>query len=183
MKQVNIVFGLLLMITIAVSANAQESSRKYIGRSGCDKQFDYRTHFGIRLDKTQNTYLDYREIGKIGVLLLLQFKIGDFQCGVIRDAVEITDLSKTFQFDCVDHKHPGEIVVGLSKVLDGGEVATTSNAWRIDLTEHKFSVIHDKVECMNGNYAGDDDGSDLVDTAARRASEEKSGQHGALPQH
>lgn len=182
-KKVNIVFGLLLMLTAAASAKAQESNRKYIGRSGCDKQFDYRTRFGIRLDKSQNTYLDYREIGKVGVLLLLQFKREDSQCGVIQDAIEIRDLSKTFQFDCVDHKHLGEIVVGLTKVLNGDDVATTSNAWRIDLRERKFNAIREKVQCMNGNYSGDDDGNDLADTAARRVSEEKSGQHGASVQH
>jgi hypothetical protein len=128
------------------------------------------------LDKTRLTYLIDRHLPNATVLLLVQLKSGD-NCGVIRDVVELRDLSKEFEFSCVDYQVPGDVVIGTSKRNRSIMPVTAIDAWRIDLKEQAFSKISHKVSCADENYADSEDRGDLAEEAQKRASHLKASQH------
>jgi hypothetical protein len=168
MKRFTLMFSVILLL--AATASSQENREKYVGRSSCDAELQpHGADFGMRLDKTQRTYLEYRNLGKTKALLIIQYQAEGEKCGVIRDVVETRDLSRDFEFSCTDLRKPSDVVVGSSKRKDKRETVPAIEAWRIDLKALTFNLISRKVSCTNESYTGQDDGSDLVDAAKKRA--------------
>ena len=161
MKRLKVTVGLVVLFTIAASARAQDLRQQYTGKSSCAAGIKGAgADYGMRLDKTQNAYLEARTLTKSKILLIIQYDTGDFKCGTIRDLVQIRDLSKAFGFTCVNHRSPAGVVVGTMKEDESRQSWIPSAAWQINLQELKFNRIRDKVSCINESYAGSDDGSD-----------------------
>lgn len=118
-------------------------------------------------------------MGKTKILLIVQFEDETDTCGVIRDVVQIRRISKDFEFSCVDLQAPADVVVGTSRRNGSIKPVTAIEAWRIDLKEQKFIETRHKVTCTMESYAGEDDGSDLVDEAKKRASQKGTGRNSA----
>jgi hypothetical protein len=158
-------------------ARAQDFKQRYVGKSSCatDIQSDL-SDFGLRLDKTQRTYLIQRRFSDAKIAIIVQYKDENDKCGVIRDVVQVRRASKYFEFSCVDPQAPGDVLIGTSIRNGNVQPVTAIEAWRVDLKEQKFVEVRHKVRCAIENYAGEDDGSDLVDEAKKRAAQQKPGQ-------
>jgi len=182
-RPLRVVIGAAVLLVVLGSARAQDFKRHYVGKSSCAPNIQSkRPDFSMALDRTQMTYVIHRYLPKATVLLIVQLQVGD-NCGVIRDVIELRDLSKEFEFSCVDYQSPGDVVIGTGKRNGSTNPLTANEAWRIDLKEHTFNKIGRKVVCTIENYAGEDDGSDLAAEAKKRASEEKSGHPRPAPNH
>jgi len=99
-------------------------------------------------------------------------------CGVIRDLIEITDTLKDFEFRCFDPQAPTDVIIGTARRNGSTKIISAIDAWRIDLKKQKFVEIHHKVVCSADGWAGEDNGSDMVDEAKKYAAHGKPGQFG-----
>lgn len=177
------------LLAIAGIAKAQGFKQQYVGKSPCspDIQSEF-SDFGLRLDKTQNLTLLYRDLSKVKpkvrIVMIIQPKAGNPGCGVIREVVQITHIAKNFEFRCFDPQAPTHVILGTAIRRYGSVKAVTAiDAWRIDLKEQKFIETRHKVTCSAGGWDGDDDGSDLVDEAKKYAAHHKPGQFDPEAQH
>jgi len=169
--------GVAISLVALGNARAQDFKDNYVGKSSCATEIQSkRPDFSMELDKTRLTYLIGRHLSKITVLLLVQLKPGD-NCGVIRDVIELRDLSKEFEFSCVDYQLPADVVIGTSKRNRSTKPVIAVEAWRIDLKERTFSKISHKVSCTDENYADSDGRGDLAEEAQKRTSHQKTSQH------
>lgn len=160
-----------LLFGLSNGAIAQDYKHRYVGQSSCAPEIQSnRPDFSARLDKSRNTFLVSRSFSHVKVLMIVQFKGGNYKCGMILDAVTIRHLSKEFQFSCVDPLAPSDVVIGTRNGDDTSETGIAIEAWRVDLPKQAFEKASDKVSCTNESYAGSDDGSDMVDEAKKRTS-------------
>ena len=168
-----VLVGLLAAATVT---QAQDIKQRFVGKSPCapDIQSE-RSDFGLRLDKSRNTELLYRNIGNAKVLLIVEYVQQD--CGVIRDVIQMTHPAKDFEFRCFDPQAPSDVIIGTSIRKYGNvKLVTAIEAWRVDLKGQKFIQTSHKVTCSAEGWAGGDDGSDLVDEARKYAAHHKPGQ-------
>jgi hypothetical protein len=180
---------LAALLATASVAKAQDFKQKYVGKSPCspDIQSEF-SDFGLRLDKTQNLTLLYRDLSKVKpkvrIVMIIQPRAENPGCGVIRDVVQITHIAKNFEFRCFDPQAPTDVILGTAIRKFGSiKPVIAIEAWRIDLKEQKFLEIHHKVVCSADGWDGEDDGSDLVDEAKKYAAHHKPGQFDPEPLH
>lgn len=144
-----IAFAMMLLFTTSVVARAQDRLReKYVGQSSCTTEIKVvGSQYGMRLDKTQNTFLEARKLSETKILLIVQYTPGDHKCGMIRDVIETRQLVSAFEFSCTDLQMPSAVVIGTRDMNDEKIAGFASQAWRIDLKEQKFIVTRDRVSC------------------------------------
>lgn len=170
MRCFRLLVAYIVFVGVASAVSAQGERQNFVGTNSCASDVQAQgASFGMRLDKSQRAFLEYRNLGNIKVLFIIQYKNEGDKCGVIRDAVETPDLSQDFEFSCIDRAKPTDVVVGTSRRTDSRDTITAHEAWRIDLKKQSFNTVPRKVTCYNESYAGEDDGSDLVDAAKTRA--------------
>ena len=156
------------------------AQQKYIGLTLCSGELQsYRSRFGVRLDRLQHAYLEYRELPTTRLVMIVVFADNEFkdQCGSIRDAREFKYSQDVFDEECIEALHPENVVVGFFdqkfEPNDTKNVALMRGpavkSWRIDLKNLKFLPTSGKVTCVLENRLGDDDGSDLAIWAHQRA--------------
>jgi hypothetical protein len=178
LKSVVILLGILASAGLA---KAQDFKGQYVGKDPCklDLKGEY-GDFSLRLDKTRNSELRSLDMGKMTIVMIIEYKEGT-ACGVIRDVVQIRHLGKRMhpEFRCFEPQAPTHVVVG-AVVREYGNVKLlkATDAWRIDLKEQKFVETHNRVVCSADGWGGDDDGSDMVDEAKKYAAHGKPGQFG-----
>ena len=175
--------GLLVgLLTAAGIAQAQDFKERFVGKSPCapDIQSEF-SDFSLRLDKTQDLTLLYRDLSAVKVVMIIEPNGSGDHCGVVRDVVQITRIAKDFEFRCFDSHAPTDVTIGTSIRKGSTKPVTAIDAWRIDLKEQKFIETRDKVTCTAEGWAGEDDGSDLVDAAKEYAAHHKPGQFASEP--
>ena len=81
----------------------QEHKQRFVGKSPCapDIQSEL-SDFSLRLDKTQDLTLLYRDLSAVKVVMIIQPNGSGDHCGVIRDVVQTTRIAKDFEFRCFD---------------------------------------------------------------------------------
>jgi TonB family protein len=168
---------LVALLATAGVAQAQDFKQRFVGKSPCatDIQSE-QSDFSLRLDKTQALTLLYRNLSTAKVVMIIQPNGSGDHCGVIRDLVQIIHMAKDFEFRCFDPQAPADVILGTSIRKGSTKSVTAIDAWRIDLKEQKFIETHDKVTCTPEGWAGEDDGSDLVDETKKYAAHHKPGQ-------
>jgi hypothetical protein len=160
-------FIILLVVPCTKAANKPE---KYVGRSGCAPELDSSPgRHGIRLDGSKRAYLEAYVFKHETILVIVQHRTDTDQCGIVRDAIKSQHTDNSFVFECVDEKDLSAVVVGTwpaeHPIVSGPAV----EAWKIDLKGLKFVRVNVPVACNAGNYAGADEGDDLVSWARKRA--------------
>jgi TonB family protein len=183
MNRVRSVVALAGLLATAGIAQAQDFKQRFVGKSPCasDIQSEF-SDFGLRLDKTQDLTLLYRDLSAAKVVMIIESSSSSSDhCGVIRDVVQITHIAKDFEFRCFDAKAPTDVTIGTAIRKGSTKPVTAIDAWRIDLKEQKFIETRDRVTCTAEGWAGEDDGSDLVDEARKYAARHKSGQFESEP--
>lgn len=170
------------LLAAAGAAQAQDFKQRFVGKSPCapDIQSEH-SDFSLRLYKTQDLTLQYRDLSTFKIVMIIQASGADDHCGMIRDVVQITRIAKDFEFRCFDSHAPTDVTIGTSIRKGSTKPVTAIDAWRIDLKEQKFIETRDKVTCTAEGWDGQDDGSDLVDEAKKYAAHHKSGQFGSEP--
>jgi TonB family protein len=165
------------LLATAGATQAQDFKQRFVGKSPCahDLQSEH-VDFSLRLDKTQNTTLLYRNLSETKILMIVQ-PTADKDCGMVRDLIQITRIAKDLEFRCFDPQAPTDVVIGTS-IRKYGNIkdVTAIDAWRIDLKEQKFIETNHKVVCSADGFSGEDDGSDMVDEAKKYAAHHKPGQ-------
>jgi len=101
---------------LAASASAQGLKQEYVGKSSCTAGIKGTgAGYSARLDKTQDAYLEARALSHSIILLITQYKTGDLKCGIVRDLIQIHDVSNSFDFSCINDRSPSDVVVGTMK--------------------------------------------------------------------
>ncbi len=179
LRSAAVLFGLL---AVAGVAQAQDFKERFVGKSPCapDIQSEF-SDFSLRLDKTQDLTLLYRDLSAVKVVMIIEPNGSGDHCGVVRDVVQITRIAKDIEFRCFDPHAPTDVTIGTSIRKGSTKPVTAIDAWRIDLKEQKFIETRDKVTCTAEGWDGEDDGSDLVDEAKKYAAHHKSGQFASEP--
>lgn len=79
----------------------------FLGKSPCAPDIRSRfSDFSLRLDKTQDLTLLYRNLSRVKIVMIVQ-PAGDTEhCGVICDLIQITHVAKTLSFAALTLKHP-----------------------------------------------------------------------------
>jgi TonB family protein len=178
LRSAAVLFGLLA----ASVAQAQDFKQRFVGKSSCapDIQSEF-SGFSLQLDKDQDLTLLYRDLSVVKVVMIIEPTSSGDHCGVIRDVVQITHIAKDFEFRCFDPDAPTDVTIGTAIRKGSTKPMTAIDAWRIDLKEQKFIETRDRVTCTAEGWAGEDDGSDLVDEARKYAAHHKSGQFESEP--
>jgi TonB family protein len=173
LRSAGVLFGLL---AAAGLAQAQDFKQRFVGKSPCtpDIQSEF-SGFSLRLDKTQDLTLLYRDLSAVKVVMIIEPNGSGDHCGVIRDVVQITRIAKDFEFRCFDPHAPTDVTIGTSIRKGSTKPVTAIDAWRVDLKEQKFIETNDKVTCTDEGWEGEDDGSDLVDAAKEYATHHRPG--------
>lgn len=179
LRSAGVLVGLL---TAAGVAQAQDFKERFVGKSPCapDIQSEF-SDFSLRLDKTQDLTLLYRNLSAVKVVMIIEPNGSVDHCGVVRDVVQITRIAKDFEFRCFDSHAPTDVTIGTSIRKGSTKPVTAIDAWRIDLKEQKFIETRDKVTCTAEGWDGEDDGSDLVDEAKKYAAHHEPGQFASEP--
>jgi len=174
LKSVVLLVGLLAVASVT---HAQDFKQQFVGKSPCapDIQSE-RSDLSLRLDKTRDSTLLYRDLSKVKIVVIIEPNGSGDHCGVIRDVVQVTHIAKDFEFRCFDPQAPTDVIIGTSLRRGSTKPVTAIDAWRIDLKEQKFIETRDRVICAEDGWAGEDDGSDLVDEAEKYAAHHKPGQ-------
>ena len=97
-------------------------------------------------------------------------------CGVIRDLIQLTKITKDFEFRCFDPKAPTDVVIGTAIRRGSTKLVSAIDTWRIDLKEQKFVEVHHKAVCSADGWSGEDGGGDMVEDAKIYAAHGKPGQ-------
>lgn len=183
MSRLRRVVVLALLLTAAGVTRAQDFKQRYIGKDPCSPEI--KGEYGdlsLRLDKTRNSEIRALDKGKTQVTMIIEHKKDGSACGLIRDVVEITHLSKGkhFEFRCFDPQAPTDVIIGTTIRKGKARVNDVAaiDAWRIDLKDQKFVETQHKVVCSADGWDGEDDGSDMVDEAKKYAANGKPGQFG-----
>lgn len=163
---------------MASVSHAQDFIDRFVGKSPCaaDLQSE-QPDFSLRLDKTENTTLLYRDLSKSKILMIVQATGDPEHCGIIRDIVVLHKIQKDFEFRCFDSQRPTDVIVGTAIRSGSTKLVSPIDAWRVDLKERKFVEIHHKVVCSAEGWSGGDDGGDLAGEAKKYAAHGKPGQY------
>lgn len=178
---------LIVAITASLSFFPMQLSaqQKYVGLSLCSPELQSpRSRFGIRLDRTQHAYVEYREMPPARVVMIAVYA-DDFDkdhCGSVRDAREFQYSKDVFVPECIELLHPESVAVGFfDQKFDPDRLERRAlmrgpavQSWRIDLKNLKFLPTSGQVTCVVENYAGANDGSDLASWAHQRVTKKNS---------
>jgi hypothetical protein len=157
------------------------AQQKYVGLSLCSGELQsYRSRYGIRLDRMQHAYIEYRELPTTRVVMIVVYA-DDFdkdQCGSVRDAREYKYSPEVFIEECIEALHPENVVVGFFEQFDPDHPKRPAlmrgpavQSWRVDIKNLNFLPTSERVTCSvpDGHAnAGNDDGSDLATWARQR---------------
>lgn len=166
-------FGLeiasLLLFCAQGSAQFGQDLSTFIGSHGCRAELrGTGAGFGLALDRKQRSNLETRELGGKTTLLVIQYANDADHCGTIRDIVVARDSKDIFGFECIDHTNAGRVVIGIHQGNPGAARWKASRAWYVDFDKLKLIPTDDYVTCLNYDYSGPDDGSDIRTRAATR---------------
>jgi hypothetical protein len=160
-----------LVLLSCVKASGQRD--KYVGKSGCASELNSpKGHSGIRLDKTQRARLEAHVFENESVLTIVQYSSDADKCGIVRDVVRTRPAGNSFVWECTDRNFPSAVVVGTWPPNFMGVFGPALEAWRIDLKKLRFVRLDVPVTCDAGNYAGPDEGDDLVGWARKRSAKQ-----------
>ena len=129
--------------------------------------------YGIRLDKSQITRLEARTSNGNEILMIVQYTNERDECGVVRDIVQARNDKVGLVFECVDPKNRSSVAVGTWPDGFRPTSGPALEAWQIEVNALKFVPLTGRVTSTSRNYAGNDDGSDLVKWAKRRAGKKR----------
>jgi hypothetical protein len=73
-----------------------------------------------------------------------------------------------FEFECVDNTSAKRVVVGVHQGTLGARHWRASKAWIVNFEKLKLVPTNYSVTCLNYDYSGPDDGSDIRTRAAAR---------------
>jgi hypothetical protein len=142
----------------------------YIGSNACRAEVKSSgSEFGLALDRKQLAYLEVREINGAPTLLLVQYANSEDHCGTIRDIVVASNPKDLFEFECTDHVDAKKVVIGVHPNDTRVQQFHATKAWAINFGTLELVPTNDSVSCVNYNYAGSDDGSDIRSRAVARA--------------
>ena len=86
------------LLTAAGVAQAQDFKQRFLGKSPCAPEFQSEhSDFSLRLDKTQDLTLLYRDLLAVKVVMIIEPNGSGDHCGVVRDVVQITRIAKDIQ--------------------------------------------------------------------------------------
>lgn len=166
-------FVLILTVFLVAKALAQSSS-DFKGRSTCDEPLrNPPGSYGVRLDASQNAYLQARRIKGKYVLFAVRSQRQDEECGEITDVAESPIPDDYVLFECRNSKSPGDVVVGLWPHKRKAHYGVATSAWKVDLSTLQFIPIDVPVRCSQRGLRGKDEGGDLRQQAEKRIHTEK----------
>jgi hypothetical protein len=161
----------LTLLTALGQAVAQDAFTTFIGKSSCSPELSGHVGvYGIRLDKTQKSYLSAHRLNDKSILMIVQYAIDGDRCGTIKDVIQSRDVGNYFEFECEDHRVPSAVVVGTWPSKNNATRGAAVEAWRIDLAGLKFVPAKNQVTCIRrGGEDSEDEGDDLATWAKERA--------------
>jgi hypothetical protein len=166
-------FAFLLILFFARLSIAIDL-RQYVGKSSCSLGLERGVgSYGIRLDKSQIARLEARTSNGNKILMIVQYTKESDECGIVRDIVRASNGTAHFVFECVNPKSPSSVAVGTWPDDFRRASAPALEAWRIELDGLQFEPLIGRVTCTSRNYAGNDNGSDLVKWAKQRAAKRR----------
>ena len=118
--------------------------------------------------RSENAFLLQQEERGRHVLSVVRYAQPDARCPVVLDALVATEKTSAFEYECSVVGEPGKAVVALSR-SHNGEQHRILKAWIVDADSLHFVPSKRKVSCSDHEYAGSDDGSDLLSRARNRA--------------
>jgi hypothetical protein len=141
-----------------------------VGSSACRAELSGSgAEFGLALDRKQHTYAESRIIGGKPTLLVIQYADENDHCGTLNDIVIAPNPKDIFEFECIDNTNRKRAVIGVHPDGPFARLWKASKAWIIDFEKLKLIPTGDSVTCLNYNYAGSDNGSDIRSRVAARA--------------
>ncbi len=167
-----------IVATLWLFPTRLSGQQNYVGLTLCSAELQsYRSRFGVRLDRKQRAYVEYREMPTARLVMIVVFQSVTDKCGTVRDVREFQYSHDGFDEECIEALHPENVVVGFfDQKFDENHPERGAlfrgpavKSWRIDLKNLKFSPTSGKVTCIVENRAGEDDGSDLAIWAHQRA--------------
>ena len=168
-------FGLEIACWLWLCAQEQTKSPQdlsaFIGSDGCRAELrGTGAGFGSSLDRKQNAGAEIRKIDGKPTLLVIQYTGEKDRCGTVRDILVAPDPRDTFEFECTDHVDKKLAVIGVHHEETAYAPRwKASRAWVIDFEKLKLISTPHSVTCLNYDYSGPDDGSDIRTRAAARA--------------
>jgi hypothetical protein len=167
-------FLIVAMLLAAAPLSAQRPST-FKGRSTCEQSLlNPPGSYGVRLDASQNAYLQVRRFNGRYVLFIVKSEREDESCGRIVDVVQAPRRGDYFVFDCENLSSPADVVVGLWPYKRKSTSGLAMAAWKIDLRHLQLVPLHVPIQCVLRGLSGSDEGSDLRSDAQRRASASRS---------
>ena len=142
---------------------SKSNAPNFVGSDSCRAELaGTGAEFGMALDRKQNAYVEVRQINGTPMLLVIQYAHEGDKCGTVRDIAISPDRADVFEFECVDHADKNRTVIGVR----AEKSADTRNwkalhAWVVNFEKLSMSPTADPVTCLNFDYSGQDDGSDV----------------------
>ena len=163
-------FACLAMLCQMEQPNVAKGIETFVGLSGCKTELRGNgPEFGLALDRKQYAWADVRTIqGKPTLLILKNIDEKD-HCGTVREIVAAPNPKDIFEFECMDNVDAKRVVIGVHRDGPFARRWKASKAWVVDFEKLKLTETTDAVTCLNYNYAGADDGSDVRTRAIDRA--------------
>lgn len=162
-------FLIVAMLLAAAPLPAQRPST-FKGRSTCEQSLlNPPGSYGVRLDASQNAYLQVLRFNGRYVLFIVKSERKDESCGRIVDAVQAPRRGDYFVFDCENPNSPTDVVVGLWPHKRKSTLGQAMAGWKIDLRHLKLVPLHVPVQCVLRGLSGSDEGGDLRSEAQQRA--------------
>lgn len=122
----------------------------------------------LALDRKQEAYFEVRELNGKPTLLLIHYANDSDRCGTVLDIVIAPNPKDVFEFECIDHTNAKRVVVGVHQGPPDARRWKASKAWLIDFEKLKLVPTNNSATCLNYDYSGPDDGSDIRSRAAAR---------------
>jgi len=166
-------FGLevacLLWLCAQDSAKTDQDLNAFIGSDACRPELrGDGSEMNLALARKQEAYFEVRRLNGKPALLLIQYASEIDRCGKVRDIVVAPNPKDVFEFECIDHTDAKRVVVGVHQGPPGARSWKASKAWLVDFEKLKLAPTNDSVTCLNYDYSGPDDGSDIRSRAAAR---------------
>jgi hypothetical protein len=163
-------FACLILLCGQEPEKPNQDLAAFIGSDACRTELQGSgAGFGMALDRNQRAFVETRQLNGKPTLLLIQYAKDGDRCGTLRDIVVAPDPKDVFELDCVDQTNAKHVVVGVHQGPEGARHWKASKSWVVDFEKLKLSPTNESVTCLNYDYSGGDDGSDIRTRAAARA--------------
>lgn len=152
-------------------SKTQRNVASFVGSDSCRAELNGTgSEFGLALDRTQNAYAEVRKVNGTPTLLVIQYANDNDKCGTVRDIIVAPNPAYVFEFECIDLVNNNRVVIGVraEKPADARQWKALG-AWVVDFEKLKLIPTSDPVTCINFDYSGQDDGSDVKTRSASRA--------------